>query len=79
MCQEMSTGILRDCELRDTDNGEVLQEDCSQRYSQCLGRSRRKPDNFSLVTQDVLLMAGSKEHYMPLSMPPDQLMGLTAA
>jgi hypothetical protein len=32
-----------------------------------------------LVTQDVLLMAGAKDHYMPLQMLPDQLMTLTAA
>ena len=33
----------------------------------------------SLVKQDVLLMAGAKDHYMPLHMLPDQLMTLTAA
>jgi alpha-beta hydrolase superfamily lysophospholipase len=36
-------------------------------------------DVSSLVTQDVLLMAGTKDHYMPLHMLPDQLMTLTAA
>jgi hypothetical protein len=36
-------------------------------------------DISSLVTQDVLLMAGTKDHYMPLHMLPDQLMTLTAA
>jgi alpha-beta hydrolase superfamily lysophospholipase len=36
-------------------------------------------DISSLVTQDVLLMAGTKDHYMPLQMLPDQLMTLTAA
>lgn len=36
-------------------------------------------DISSLVTQDVLLMAGTKDHYMPLRMLPDQLMTLTAA
>jgi len=42
-------------------------------------REYRTNDISSLVTQDVLLMAGSKDHYMPLSMLPDQLMTLTAA
>ena len=42
-------------------------------------REYRTDDISSLVTQDVLLMAGSKDHYMPLSMLPDQLMALTAA
>ena len=32
-----------------------------------------------LVKQDVLLMAGTKDHYMPLHMLPDQLMMLTSA
>ena len=32
-----------------------------------------------LVKQDVLLMAGTKDHYMPLHMLADQLMTLTAA
>src|ERR1700677_3339025 len=42
-------------------------------------REYRTADVSSLVTQDVLLMAGSKDHYMPLHMLPDQLMTLTAA
>jgi len=42
-------------------------------------REYRTDDISSLVTRDVLLMAGSKDHYMPLSMLPDQLMTLTAA
>ena len=42
-------------------------------------REYRTDDVSSLVTQDVLLMAGSKDHYMPLHMLPDQLMTLTAA
>ena len=42
-------------------------------------RQYRTDDISSLVTQDVLLMAGSKDHYMPLTMLPDQLMTLTAA
>lgn len=36
-------------------------------------------DISSQVTQDVLLMAGAKDHYMPLHMLPDQLMTLTNA
>lgn len=39
----------------------------------------RTDDVSSMVTQDVLLMAGAKDHYMPLQMLPDQLMTLTAA
>ena len=39
----------------------------------------RTNDVSPLVTQDVLLMAGTKDHYMPLQMLPDQLMMLTAA
>jgi alpha-beta hydrolase superfamily lysophospholipase len=42
-------------------------------------REYRTDDISSLVTQDVLLMAGAKDHYMPLHMLPDQLMTLTAA
>jgi alpha-beta hydrolase superfamily lysophospholipase len=42
-------------------------------------REYRTDDVSSLVTQDVLLMAGTKDHYMPLHMLPDQLMALTAA
>lgn len=42
-------------------------------------REYRTDDVSSLVTQDVLLMAGSKDHYMPLGMLPEQLMALTAA
>jgi alpha-beta hydrolase superfamily lysophospholipase len=42
-------------------------------------REYRTADVSSLVTQDVLLMAGSKDHYIPLHMLPDQLMKLTAA
>ena len=42
-------------------------------------REYRTDDVSSLVKQDVLLMAGSKDHYMPLSMLPEQLMALTAA
>jgi pimeloyl-ACP methyl ester carboxylesterase len=42
-------------------------------------REYRTDDISSLVTQDVLLMAGTKDHYMPLHMFPDQLMTLTAA
>jgi len=42
-------------------------------------REYRTDDVSSLVTQDVLLMAGAKDHYMPLQMLPDQLMTLTAA
>ena len=42
-------------------------------------REYRTDDISSLVKQDVLLMAGSKDHYMPLSMLPEQLMALTAA
>jgi hypothetical protein len=42
-------------------------------------REYRTDDISSLVTQDVLLMAGTKDHYMPLQMLPDQLMTLTAA
>ena len=36
-------------------------------------------DISSEVKQDVLLMAGAKDHYIPLHMLPDQLMTLTAA
>ena len=42
-------------------------------------REYRTDDVSSLVTQDVLLMAGTKDHYMPLHMLSDQLMALTAA
>ena len=42
-------------------------------------REYRTDDISSLVNQDVLLMAGAKDHYMPLHMLPDQLMTLTAA
>jgi pimeloyl-ACP methyl ester carboxylesterase len=42
-------------------------------------REYRTDDVSSLVTQNVLLMAGTKDHYMPLHMLPDQLMTLTAA
>jgi hypothetical protein len=42
-------------------------------------RDYRTDDVSSLVTQDILLMAGAKDHYMPLQMLPDQLMTLTAA
>ena len=42
-------------------------------------RDYRTDDISSLVTQDVLLLAGTKDHYMPLHMLPDQLMMLTAA
>ena len=39
----------------------------------------RTDDVSPLVIQDVLLMAGAKDHYIPLQMLPDQLMTLTAA
>jgi alpha-beta hydrolase superfamily lysophospholipase len=42
-------------------------------------REYRTDDVSALVTQDVLLMAGAKDHYMPLHMLPDQLVTLTAA
>ena len=42
-------------------------------------REYRTDDVSPLVIQDVLLMAGAKDHYMPLHMLPDQLMTLTAA
>ena len=42
-------------------------------------REYRTDSVSSLVKQDVLLMAGAKDHYMPLHMLPDQLMTLTAA
>jgi len=42
-------------------------------------REYRTDDVSSLVTQDVLLMAGAKDHYMPLHMLPDQLLTLTGA
>ncbi len=42
-------------------------------------REYRTDDVSPQVTQDVLLMAGAKDHYMPLQMLPDQLMTLTAA
>jgi hypothetical protein len=42
-------------------------------------REYRTDDVSRLVTQDVLLMAGSKDHYIPLHMLPDQVMTLTAA
>ena len=42
-------------------------------------REYRTDDISSQVTQDVLLMAGAKDHYMPLHMLPDQLMTLTSA
>ena len=42
-------------------------------------REYRTDDISSQVTQDVLLMAGAKDHYMPLHMLPDQLMTLTNA
>jgi alpha-beta hydrolase superfamily lysophospholipase len=42
-------------------------------------RDYRTDDVSSQVAQDVLLMAGSKDHYMPLQMLPDQLMTLSAA
>ena len=42
-------------------------------------RAYRTDDVSSLVKQDVLLMAGAKDHYMPLHMLTDQIMTLTAA
>ena len=42
-------------------------------------REYRTDDVSPLVIQDVLLMAGAKDHYIPLRMLPDQLMTLTAA
>lgn len=42
-------------------------------------RKYRTDDISSLVTQDVLLMAGNRDHYMPLRMLPEQIMTLTAA
>ena len=42
-------------------------------------RDYRTNNISSLIKQDVLLMAGTKDHYMPLQMLPDQLMTLTAA
>ena len=42
-------------------------------------RDYRTADVSSLVTQDILLMAGSKDHYMPLHMLPEQMMSLTGA
>ena len=42
-------------------------------------REYRTDDVSSLVKQDVLLMAGTKDHYMPLRMLVDQIMTLTAA
>ena len=42
-------------------------------------REYRTDDVSSLVKQDVLLMAGTKDHYMPLRMLVDQMMSLTAA
>lgn len=39
----------------------------------------RTDDVSGQITQDVLLMAGAEDHYMPLQMLPDQLMLLTAA
>ncbi len=42
-------------------------------------RDYRTDDVSPRVPQNVLLMAGAKDHYMPLHMLPDQLMTLTAA
>ena len=42
-------------------------------------RDYRTDDVSPLVKQDVLLMAGTKDHYMPLRMLADQTMTLTAA
>ena len=42
-------------------------------------REYRTDDVSPLVIQDVLLMAGAKDHYIPLQMLPEQLMTLTAA
>jgi alpha-beta hydrolase superfamily lysophospholipase len=42
-------------------------------------RDYRTDEVSALVTQDVLLMAGTKDHYMPLHMLSDQMMTLTAA
>jgi alpha-beta hydrolase superfamily lysophospholipase len=42
-------------------------------------RDYRTDDVSALVTQDVLLMAGTKDHYMPFHMLADQLLTLTAA
>lgn len=39
----------------------------------------RTDDVSGQISQDVLLMAGAEDHYMPLQMLPDQLMLLTAA
>jgi hypothetical protein len=39
----------------------------------------RTDDVSPLVTQDVLLMAGSKDHYIPLRQISDQVLTLTAA
>jgi hypothetical protein len=42
-------------------------------------RDYRTDDVSPLVTQDVLLMAGAKDHYVPLHQLGDQLLTLTAA
>jgi hypothetical protein len=42
-------------------------------------RAYRTDDISADITQDVLLMAGAGDHYMPLHMLPDQLMALSAA
>ena len=42
-------------------------------------RAYRTDDVSPLVKQDVLLMAGTKDHYMPLRMLADQVTTLTAA
>ena len=42
-------------------------------------RSYRTDDVSPLVTQDVLLMAGTKDHYVPLHQLSDQLLTLSAA
>ena len=42
-------------------------------------RQYRTDDVSPLITQDVLLMAGTKDHYIPFPMLADQLLTLTAA
>ena len=42
-------------------------------------RQYRTDDVLPLITQDVLLMAGTKDHYIPFPMLADQLLTLTAA
>jgi hypothetical protein len=73
-------GMRRVIRLEWTGHSFSLSEDgLRAMYRPIGGQHRRTEDVSPQVTQDVLLMAGAKDHYMPLQMLPDQLMTLTEA